>query len=364
MALFLTFFIARGRSWLSFLVAVMVILMLVKLSLVLLDRFDLVFVPTWEILSVMIIYPILTMIKFWQEELQKKRVRDMFGTMVSTTVLHYLENHPGSFSLSGQKREATIFFSDVAGFTTISETLEPEQLSNLLNGYLSPMTSIIMDHGGYVDKYEGDAIMAEWGVPYPVSDHATQACLAALEQQQKLEELRPALKAKYGKEIRVRMGVNSGTVTAGNMGSDKRFQYTVMGDAVNQAARFEPANKDYGTQIMIGETTYEEAKASIEVRLLDKLIVKGKTKPICVYELLARKGHLSEGKRKVVDCYEKGLALHWERRWDEALACLDRALELDPGDGPSARMRDRIIEYQKTPPPAHWAGEYERKSKD
>jgi adenylate cyclase len=255
MALFLTFFIARGRSWLSFLVVVLVVLLLVKASLVLLERFNLVFVPAWEILAAIIIYPVLTMLKFWQEELQKKQIRDMFGTMVSATVLHYLENHPGTFSLSGQKREATMFFSDGEGFTTISETLEPEQLSNLLNGYLSPMTSIIMERGGYVDKYEGDAIMAEWGVPYPVPDHAAQACLAALEQQEKLAELRPILKAKYGKEIRVRMGLNSGTVTAGNMGSDKRFQYTVMGDAVNQAARLEPANKDYGTLIIMGEAT-------------------------------------------------------------------------------------------------------------
>jgi len=364
LAIFLTFFIARGRSWLSFLVAIGAILLLIKVSLVLLQRFNLVFVPAWEIMSVIIIYPILTMIRFWDEELQKKRVRDMFGTMVSTTVLHYLENHPGSFSLSGQKREATMFFSDVAGFTTISEALGPEQLSNLLNGYLSPMTDIIMERRGYVDKYAGDGIMAEWGVPYPVPDHAAQACLAALEQQDKLAELRPILKEKFGKEIQVRMGLNSGTVTAGNMGSDKRFQYTVMGDAVNQAARYEPANKDYGTLIIIGETTYEEAKAVIEARLLDKLTVKGKTKPICVYELLARKGQLSAEKRKVVDLYEKALALHWERKWDESLACMNLALELDPGDGPSATLRKRIIEYQKTPPPATWAGEYVRKAKD
>ena len=237
MGVFLTIFINRGKSWLSFLVSVAMILLSLKLSLVMLEKFHLVVVPAWVILSVVIIYPVLTMIKFWQEELQKKRVRDMFGTMVSTTVLHYLENHPGSFSLSGQKREATMFFSDVAGFTTISETLEPGQLSHLLNSYLSPMTQIIMERGGYVDKYEGDAIMAEWGVPYPVQDHAVQACLAALEQQAKLAELRPMLKNQYGKEIWVRMGLNSGTVTAGNMGSDKRFQYTVMGDAVNQAAR-------------------------------------------------------------------------------------------------------------------------------
>jgi adenylate cyclase len=364
MGIFLTIFINRGRSWLSFLVSVAMILLAIKMSLILLESFHLVFIPAWVILSIIVIYPVLTMIKFWQEELQKKRVRDMFGTMVSPTVLHYLENHPGSFSLSGQKREASMFFSDVAGFTTISETLQPEQLSHLLNSYLSPMTNIIMERGGYVDKYEGDAIMAEWGVPYPMEDHAAQACLAALEQQEKLAELRPMLKQQYGKEIWVRMGINSGSVTAGNMGSDKRFQYTVMGDAVNQAARLEPVNKDYGTRIIIGETTYEEAKGIVEARLIDKLIVKGKTTPICIYELLARKGQLTPEKRDLMDLYQEGLTLYWERDWEKALACLERALALDPGDGPSAIIRSRIIEFQKTPPPENWTGEYRRMSKD
>ena len=197
-----------------------------------------------------------------------------------------------------------------------------------------------------------------------MADHAAQACLAALEQQERLAGLRPVLREKYGKDVVVRMGINSGSVTAGNMGSDKRFQYTVMGDAVNQAARLEPANKDYGTTIIIGETTYEEAKGMIEARLLDKLIVKGKTRPISIYELLARKGQLAPEKQNVVDLYQSALSLHWERKWQEALDCLDRALALDPGDGPSVTMRARIIKFQKNPPPATWGGEHERASKD
>jgi adenylate cyclase len=361
---FLTIFISRGKSWLSFLVSVALVLVAIEAGLILMRSYHLVFVPAWVILSIAIIYPVLTTIKFWQEELQKKRVRGMFGTMVSTEVLHYLENNPGSFSLVGQRAEATMFFSDVAGFTTISEGLPPERLSTLLNRYLSPMTDIIMEHRGYVDKYEGDLIMAVWGVPYPMKDHAVQACLAALEQQEKLAQIRPVLRQEFGHDIYVRMGVNSGIVTAGNMGSDRKFQYTVMGDAVNQASRFEPTNKDYGSSIIIGETTYEEARDFIEARLLDKIIVVGKTKPIQIYELLAKKGGLAPAKGKVTRLYDKALRLHWERKWDEAIMCLDAALELDSQDAPSARLRERIIVYKESPPGDNWAGEYARTKKD
>jgi adenylate cyclase len=362
--IFLTILVSRGRSWISFLISVLVIVLSVSASLLMIRRYHLIFHPTWIILSVVIIYTILTMIKFWQEELQKKRVRDMFGTMVSTDVLHFLENNPGSFSLSGTKAEATMFFSDIKGFTTISESLPPGKLSVFLNRYLSPMTDIIMQRHGYVDKYEGDLIMAVWGVPYSMKDHAVQACLAAIEQQKKLAEIRPILRAEFGHDIHVRMGINSGTVTAGNMGSDKKLQYTVIGDAVNQAARFEPVNKYYGTNIAIGELTYEEAKDFIEARLLDKIVVQGKTQPVRLYELLGRKGDLAPAKLRLVQFYEKGLQLHWERKWDAAMACMDAALELDSQDGPSIRLRERIVAYKATPPPDTWAGEYIRASKD
>ncbi|MDD5521238.1 MAG: adenylate/guanylate cyclase domain-containing protein [Kiritimatiellae bacterium] len=358
MGVFLTFFISRGRSWLSFVVSIVMVISSILFSWFVLKVYNGVFVPVWVILSIIIIYPTLTMIKFWQEELQKKRVRDMFGTMVSERVLHFLENNPESFSLTGQRREATMFFSDVAGFTTISENLPPNKLSELLNKYLSPMTHLIMDRNGYVDKYEGDAIMAVWGVPYPMDNHATEACLAALEQQAKLAEIRPKLNEEYGHDIHVRMGLNSGVVTAGNMGSDRKFQYTVMGDAVNQAARLEPANKIYNTLIIIGETTYNEAKNAIEARYLDKMIVKGKTKPISIYELLAVKGGLSAEKMKVIELYEEALRLHWARKWDESIKLLENVLELDQRDGPSAKLLSRIQQYRESPPPEGWSGEF------
>jgi adenylate cyclase len=221
-----------------------------------------------------------------------------------------------------------------------------------------------MSSEGYVAKYEGDAIMAEWGVPYPNPDHAKLACWAALDQQQLLAELRPKFQEEFGIDVHVRMGLNSGTVSAGNMGAANRFSYTVMGDAVNQAARFEPANKDYDTLIMMGETTYQLAKDHVEARLLDKLIVKGKTVPIQIYELVAKKGEISEDKRRVLELYDKALIGHWERDWEGALALLNEALEIIPDDGPSKALIERVESYQESPPPDSWQGEFVRASKD
>ncbi|NQZ69597.1 MAG: adenylate/guanylate cyclase domain-containing protein, partial [Lentisphaeria bacterium] len=304
------------------------------------------------------------LIHFIIEERERKKVRGMFETMVSKDVLQYIEENPGSFSLKGEAREATIFFSDVAGFTTISETLTPELLVGLLNEYLTPMSEIITESRGYIDKYEGDAIMAVWGVPYSDDKHAISACLAAIDQQKKLCEIRDFLEKKYGHRLWVRMGINSGTVSAGNMGSLQKMQYTVMGDAVNQAARFEPACKDYGIYTMIGQTTYELAKEHIEVRLLDKIVVKGKTIPIIIYELMDRKGHLDIVVKETIHNYEEALKLHWERKFDAALEFLEKALILNSDDGPSNAMKIRITGYLENPPSDNWQGEYVKATKD
>ena len=300
---------------------------------------------------------------YLSEQREKKKIRGMFSTMVSGDVLNYLEENPESFSLAGQKMKATVFFSDISGFTTIAETLGAEKLVELLNAYLSPMTDIIMDSGGYVDKYIGDAIMAEWGVPYALPDHATRACHAALDQQKLIAELAPRFKEEFGVDVLARMGLNSGMVSAGNMGAETRFSYTVMGDTVNQAARYEPANKDYETLIMIGESTYDLAKDDIEARLLDKVIVKGKTVPIQVYELVAKKGEITDDQRKVLDLYDDGMNLHWERKWDEAIARFNEAIAIIPDDGPSIAMIKRVEIYKAEPPPDNWQGEFVRKTK-
>lgn len=355
--LILTLLVVFAPALLSFLLMVLADAAVIGTSWWLLHAKNLVVLPAETVVVWGLVFVGVIAVKYWQEERGRKQVRGMFGTMVSPNVLQYLEENPGSFSLTGAKAEATMFFSDVAGFTTISESLEPAQLAELLNRYLSPMTDIIMARGGYVDKYEGDAIMAEWGVPFPVEDHAAQACHAALEQQEKLSELRAQLKEEYGHDLTVRMGLNTGVVTAGNMGSANRFQYTVMGDAVNQAARFESANKCYGSLIMIGETTHALVADLFEVRLLDLIIVKGKTKPIRIYELLARTGELDPETARAAALYEEALRLHWKKKFDEAIARLDEALVIMK-DEPSYWLRQRIIGYLETPPEEGWNGEF------
>jgi adenylate cyclase len=319
---------------------------------------------TYPLFTLVTIYLVVSVLNYFFEGREKRIIRGMFSTMVSGDVLRYMEDNPGSFSLAGEERQATMFFSDVAGFTTISESLTPQDLVLLLNAYLTPMTEIVMGHQGYVDKYEGDAIMAEWGVPYPLEEHARLACFAALDQQEKLTEMREDLYQRFGHRLFVRMGLNSGTVSAGNMGSTDRFSYTVMGDAVNQAARFEPANKDYDTDIMMGASTYELAKPYIEARMLDKIIVKGKTEPIDIYELIAKRGKLSTDQAEIIGLYEEALKVHWERDFEGALKKLNEGLRIIPDDGPCNALLERIKRYTVTPPPDTWQGEYVRTSKD
>lgn len=221
-----------------------------------------------------------------------------------------------------------------------------------------------MNRDGLVDKYEGDLIMAEWGVPFPRKDHAVQACLAALEQQESMRALRPVLKNRFGHDIYTRTGINTGTVIAGNMGSDRRFNYTVLGDAVNLASRFEPANKDYQTEIIIGEATYLAAKESIHARLLDMIVVQGISRPVRIYELLCRLGGLTETKASVVDLYQTALRAYWQRDWDRAIMYLDQALRIDDKDFPSLSLRRRVERYRNQPPGVEWQGEYVRLTKD
>jgi len=310
------------------------------------------------ILGLLLTYGGNILYQFIIEQREKRKINNMFSTYVSPKVLEHLQDNPDAFGLSGKKMAATMFFSDVANFTSISENLSAENLAVVLNRYLSPMTEILMEYDGYVDKYEGDAIMCDFGVPMPDPDHAWKACFAALESQERLVSLREEIKDEFDVEIYVRMGVNSGDVSAGNMGSAQRFQYTVMGDAVNQASRFEGANKQYNSDIMIGESTYELVKDLIEVRPLDKLVVKGKVIPIEVYELLAKKGELSDEMSKVSSIYTEGIELYWKRKWDLARSKFEEALKINEEDGPSLTYVKRCEAFKESPPPDDWQGEF------
>lgn len=227
--------------------------------------------------------------QYFTESKQKKQIRNFFTVYVNREVVDQLIESPEQFRLGGEKRELTVLFSDIKGFTNISETMAPEDLVVLLNEYLGAMTDIVFKYGGTLDKYIGDAVMAFWGAPVPQEDHVKRCCWAALEMQERLAELRLKWKKEGKPDIYARIGINTGMMIVGNMGSQSRFNYTVMGDAVNLAARLEPANKAFGTSIIVSEFTNERIQEFCRTRELATITVQGKQKPIRIYELVDKK---------------------------------------------------------------------------
>ncbi|HUB68053.1 MAG TPA: adenylate/guanylate cyclase domain-containing protein [Candidatus Methylacidiphilales bacterium] len=290
-------------------------------------------------------------------------MRRLFSSVTSSRILRLLEENPEAF-YAHKKTAATMLFSDVEAFTTLSENLDPGYLATLINRYLSPMTEIIVRHDGYLDKYSGDGIMAVWGVPLPDADHAYKACAAAWKQVQAALAVEEILPDGKPYRFRVRIGINTGMVSSGNMGSAQKMQYTVMGDAVNLAARLEPASKDYGTQIIIGPQTFAEAKKRIKARALDKIVVKGRSEAVLIYELLGLDEEQTGARPPWLDAYEQGLEQFWQRHWDEADRLFEQAARLRGGDPPSLVQRARIRQYRATPPPPDWQGEFTRQQKD
>ena len=288
-------------------------------------------------------------------------MRRLFSSVTSPRVLRLLEENPAAF-YEHRKTSATMLFSDVEGFTSLSEKLDPGYLAALMNRYLSPMTEVIVRHDGYLVQYTGDGIMAVWGMPLPDAEHEYKACVAALEHIQAAEALLETLPDGKPYRFRVRIGVNTGTVSAGNMGSAQKLQYTVIGDDVNLTARLEPTNKDYGTQIILGPKTFEAAKDRIWARKLDKIIVKGKKEAVLIYELLGLTKAPAPG--EWLAAYEEGMECLWHRQWDEAEHLFDKAIRLRGGDSPSELQLQRIRHYRKNPPAANWQGEFTRLAKD
>ena len=238
-----------------------------------------------------------TAFNYATEGRQRRQIKDMFSRYMSDLLIQDLLKNPGKLRLGGERKVLTVLFSDLAGFTSISEKLSPEEVVTLLNLYLTAMTDIILASGGIIDKYEGDAIMAFWGAPVQEEDHAARACLAALENQARLATLRQELAQMGLPPVYSRIGINTGEMIIGNLGSSQRFDFTVIGDSVNLASRLEGAGKEYGTSILISEETYRRAREAVEVRELDLLQVKGKELPVRIYELLGKRGGLDEKKR-------------------------------------------------------------------
>jgi adenylate cyclase len=288
---------------------------------------------------------------------EKRLIQGAFAHYVPEKVVSKILENPDKLQLGGDQQVVSVMFSDVAGFTSISEKLTPSQLVQLLNDYLTEMTEIILQNNGIIDKYEGDAIMAEFGVPVHYDNHPFMACKSALEMQRKLKEMRDFWKKQNKPMLKARIGINTGEVIVGNMGSRNVFDYTVMGDHVNLGSRLEGANKFYGTNIMISEFTHEYVKDQFYTRPLDLIKVKGKDQPINVYELIAfKEDKLKENYLQMLQLYEKGINLYKSRNWDEAIDNFEKCLRLVPTDTPSEEYRRRCIEYKFNQPADDWDG--------
>jgi adenylate cyclase len=253
--------------------------------------------------------------------------------------------------LGGETREVTVFFSDLAGFSAIAEQMTPPELVAFMNEYLSDMTDIIESKGGYVDKYIGDSIVAMFGAPVDDADHARNAALAALGCRTRLDELNQSSAAFRGHQVAHRMGLNSGAALVGNIGSRRRFNYSVMSDAVNVASRLEGANKYYGTTIIASETTVALAGSTFTWRELDATRVKGRTSPVKIFELVAMADEGTSQRRDAAAAYAEGLALWRSCEFEGAAKCFGRVAEFDK---PSALFLKRANEFASQPPGPDW----------
>jgi adenylate cyclase len=288
---------------------------------------------------------------------EKRFIRSAFGKYVSPAVVARIAETPEALRLGGRKCPLTVLFADLAGFTTLSEELEPEELVARLNEYLTEMTDIVLEEGGTLDKYIGDAIMAFWNAPQQQEDHARRALRCAIRMQRKMKELNRRWSSREGpgRELTVRIGINTGTAVVGNVGGRARFDYSAIGDPVNLAARLEPANKTYGTLVMASEFTLAETSGDCHTRELDLLAVKGRSEPVRVFEILEMgTEELSAEKREALSQYRSGLAAFQRRDWELAAKYFRAALEADPDDGPSRVYLDRSHDFIANPPPAEW----------
>ena len=293
-----------------------------------------------------------------------KRGLRSFGKYVPADLVREILASGGEAELGGQKASLTIFFTDIADFTTISERLEPEALVDQLGEYFEAMSNALRQPPpATLDKFIGDSIMAFWGAPLPNPDHAVTACRAALLCQERLEELHEKW-AREGKPLfHQRIGINTGEVIVGNMGSATRLNYTVVGDTVNTASRFEGLNKIYGTRIIIGESTRAIVKDQFIARPLDLVSVKGSTRGVRIYELMAEAASADERTRAIAALAETALNLYLERRWDEAGECCRKILELNHGDEPARILMERCRLMLESPPPGDWNGIHRIESK-
>ena len=325
---------------------------------------------TYPLLSTSAIYLTLIFFSFVREQAQRKQIRGQFAQYMSPVLVEQLAHSPEKLKLGGEERELTVMFSDVRGFTSISESYkhDPQGLTALMNRFLTPLTNAILARKGYIDKYMGDAIMAFWNAPLDDSEHEINACNAALDMLAKIDELN-ATRKKEAEEgghsyipINVGVGLNTGVAVVGNMGSDLKFNYSVLGDSVNLASRLEGQSKEYGFPIIVGSKTALAAKDKFAILELDFIMVKGKKEPEVIYAIAGRQDVARSADFQTLrNLTIEMLASYRNRDWDGALSSIERGRRTDHGGTLAdlyALYEARILDYRKNPPPGDWNGAF------
>jgi len=307
-------------------------------------------------LAMFLSFVIAAYVSYLREGRKRKEVKRLFVRYLSPQVVNELLVDPSRIELGGKEVEATIFFSDIKDFTTISENLNPRDLIVYLNEYFSHTSEIILQNKALLDKYIGDSIMAVFGVPIHRDDHAFSACKTALKIQEVLSKFYLNLDQRNKPYFETRIGINTGNVVVGNLGTASRSDYTAIGDPVNIASRLESLSKVYGTKIIISESTYNAAKNSVVARELDMVTVKGKRVPIRIFELIDLSSNVSQIQSKKITLFEEGLSVYREKKWEEAREIFRKVLSIEQNDKPSEIYIDRCERFIANNPPEDWDG--------
>ncbi|MBZ0131331.1 MAG: adenylate/guanylate cyclase domain-containing protein, partial [Rhodocyclaceae bacterium] len=344
------------------LASLLVLLFILTVNLVFWHYGNLVLPLGSSVLMVLVLFALNMSYGYFVESRAKRQFTELFGQYVPPELVEEMSRNPESYSMEGRKAELTVLFSDVRGFTTISEGLSPENLVRLMNIYLTAMTELLRKNRGTVDKYIGDAVMAFWGAPVADADHARHAVITAMEMQAALPAVNRTLAQHGWPELHIGVGVNTGEMTVGDMGSTVRQAYTVMGDAVNLGSRLEGITKQYGVGILVGETTRKAIK-DIVFREVDRVQVKGKEEPVAIYEPLGLEGDVGKAVLEEVKLWNQALRSYRAQDWDQAEVALLNLSRMAPERGLYGKYMERVAHLRKEPPEADWKGVWKFETK-
>ncbi len=351
------------RPFKAFAIVIILFISIIGLSIYLFSGPRVLPVLTTPILSLAFSFIVSIVYQTVTEQREKQRIRQTFKHYVAPSVVENMLSSGQMPSFGGERRVLTILFSDIRRFTTFSESYEPEVVASRLSEYLTEMVDVVFKFNGTLDKFVGDELMALFGAPYIMKDHAERACFTAVEMIEKLRDIQKRWSADKRDFFQIGIGINTGKVIVGNLGSEQLFDYTVIGDEVNLGARLEGANKQYGTTIILSESTYSLVKDKAHVRELDLVRVVGKKNPIRIFELRSMNSIPQIEQDYIIGVFNEGLNFYRQRQWSDALKSFRRVLRYFPTDGPSRIYTIRCLDFIENPPALDWDGVYDFKVK-